>query len=54
MFGLMCSPFLLNATIRAHVQKDLVENTKKLLLQFLQDLYVGNTATSFNDLTKTT
>ena len=54
MFGLTCSPFLLNATIRAHVEKHLGENTEKLLLQFLRDLYVDDTATSFNDLTKAT
>ena len=54
MFGLTCSPFLLNATIRAHVEKHLGKNTEKLLLQFLRDLYVDNTATSFNDLTKAT
>ena len=52
MFGLTCSPFLLNATIRAHVEKHLGENTEKLLLQFLRDLYVDDTATSFNNLTK--
>ena len=54
MFDLTCSPFLLNATIRAHVEKHLVENTEKLLLQFLRDLYVDDTATSFNDLKKAT
>ena len=54
MFGLTCIPFLMNATIRAHVEKHLVENTEKLLLQLLRDLYVEDTATSFNDLTKTT
>ena len=54
MFGLTCSPFLLNATMRAYVEKHLVENTEKLLLQFLRDLYVEDTATSFNDLTKAT
>ena len=54
MFGLACSPFLLNATIRSQVEKHLGKNTEKLLLQFLRDLYVDNTATSFNDLTKAT
>ena len=54
IFGLTCSPFLLNATIRAHVEKHLVENTEKLLLHFLRDLYVDDSATSFNDLTKAT
>ena len=46
--------FLLTATIRVHVKKHLVKNTEKLLLQFLRDLYVDYTATSFNDLTKAT
>ena len=54
MFGLTCSPFLSNDTIRAHVEKHLVENTEKFLLPFLRDLYVDDTATSFNDLTKAT
>ena len=54
MFGLMCSPFLLYATIIAHVEKHLGENTEKLLLQFLRYLYVDDTATSFNDLAKAT
>ena len=52
MFGLTCSPFLLNATTQVHVEKNLGENTEKLLLQFLRDLYVDDTATSFNNLTK--
>ena len=54
MFDWTCSLFLLNATIRAHVEKHLGENTEKLLLQFLRYLYVDDTATSFNDLTKAT
>ena len=32
----------------------MLENTEKLLLQFLQDLYVDDTVTFFNDLTKAT
>ena len=51
MFGLTCIPFLMNATIRAHVEKHLVENTEKLLLQFLRDLYVDTIATSYRILT---
>ena len=54
MLGLSCSLFLLNATIRSQVEKHLGENTEKLLLQFLRDLYADDTATSFNDLTKAT
>ena len=54
MFGLTCHSYLLNAKTRAHVEKHLGENTEKLLLQFVRDLYVDDTATSFNDLTKAT
>ena len=42
----------MNATIREHIEKHLSENTEKLLLQILRDLYVDDTATSFNDLAK--
>ena len=54
MFGLTCSPFLLNATVRAHVEKHLGENKEKLLLQFLQDFCADDTATSLNNFTKAT
>ena len=54
MFGLTCHSYLLDAKTRAHVEKHLGENTEKLLLQFVRDLYVDDTATSFNDLTKAT
>ena len=46
MFVLTCSPFLLNSTKRGYVEKHLVENIEKLLLQFLGDLYADDTATS--------
>lgn len=49
MFVLTCSPFLLNSTKRGYVEKHLVENIEKLLLQFLGDLYADDTATSFNE-----
>ena len=52
MFGLTCRSYLLNAKTRAHVEKHLGENTEKLLLQFVRDLYVDDT--TFNDLTKAT
>ena len=42
----------MNATIREHIEKHLFENTEKLLLQILRDLYVDDTATSFSDLAK--
>ena len=51
MFGLTCSPFLLNTTIRAHAEKFFFWKIQKNYL-FLRDLYVDDTATSFNDLTK--
>ena len=54
MFDLTWSPFLLNAAIRAHVEEHLLENAEILLLQFLRDLYVDDTATSVNDLMKAT
>ena len=52
MFGLTCSPFLLNATIKSHVEKYIDKETEMLLLQFLHDLYVDDTATSFDELTE--
>ena len=44
----------MNAAIRAHVEEHLLENAEILLLQFLRDLYVDDTATSVNDLMKAT
>ena len=48
VFGLTCSPLILNATVKAHVQNSINDETIQILTQFLRDLYVDNTATSFN------
>ena len=44
----------MNATIKAHVQKYINEETFISLTQLLQDLYVDNTATSFDELSVAT
>ena len=44
----------MKAKIRAHVVKNLVQNTEKSLLQFVRDLYVADSVICFNDLTKVT
>ena len=49
LFGLTCSPFLLDATIRTHVEKYINKETLALLTKFLRDLYVDDTATSFDE-----
>ena len=47
-FGLTCSPFILNATVKPHVPNYINDETTRILTQFLHDLYVDNTATPFN------
>ncbi|XP_047137429.1 uncharacterized protein LOC124813933 [Hydra vulgaris] len=49
VFGLTCSPFLLNATIREHL-KNYVKEFESFVLQFLCDLYVDDTTTGFNNV----
>ena len=48
VFGLACSPFILNATVKVYVQKYVNDEAIRILTQFLRDMYVDNTATSFN------
>ena len=48
IFGLTCSPFILSATVKAHVQNYINDETIQILTQFLRDLYVDDTATSFS------
>ena len=48
VFGLTCSPFILNATGKAHLQNYIIAKTIRILAQFLCDMYVDNTAASFN------
>ena len=48
VFGLTCSPLILSATVKAHVQNSINDETIQILTQFLRDLYVDDTAMSFN------
>ena len=50
LFGLTCSPFLLNGTVKIHVKKHVNHETRVILEKFLKDLYVDDTATSFNSI----
>ena len=47
-FWLTCSPFLLNATVKVHVQNYINDEIIRILTQFLRDLHVDDAATSFN------
>ena len=47
-FWLTCSPFILNATVKVHVQNYINDETIRILTQFLRDLHVDDAATSFN------
>ena len=40
LFGLKCSPFLLNGTVKVHVEKHVNHETRAFLEKFLRDLYV--------------
>ena len=51
MFGFTLPSFFIERYNKSACWKTF---TEKLLLQFLQDLYVDDTATSFNDLTNAT
>ena len=48
LFGLTCSPFLLNGTVKVHVEKFVNHDTRAVLEKFLRDSYVDDAATSFN------
>ena len=50
LFGLICSPFLLNGTVKVHVEKHVNHDTRAVLQKFLRGLYVNDTATSFNSI----
>ena len=50
LFGLTCSPFLLNGTVKVHVEKHVNHDTRAVLEKFLRDSYVDDTATSFNSI----
>ena len=48
VFGLTCSPFILNAAIKIYIQNYMNGETIRIFTQFLRDLHVDDTATSFN------
>ena len=49
LFGLTCSPFLLNGTVKSHLQKHLQnENIAKFIERLLGDLYVDDSINSFD------
>ena len=49
IFGLTCSPFLLNGTIKEHLQKYLpLHDYREVVLQLLENLYVDDSSNSFN------
>ena len=50
LFGLTCSLFSLNGTVKVHVEKHVNHETRAVLEKFLRDLYVDDTATSFNSI----
>ena len=47
-FELTCSPFILNASVKAHVKNSINDETIRILTEFLRDLHVDDTATFFN------
>ena len=51
LFGLTCSPFLLNGTLKHHFQSNWIRNMfeKFILEKLLRDLYVNDLATCFNN-----
>ena len=51
LFGLTCSPFLLNGTLKHHFQSNWIRNMfeKFILEKLLRDLYVDDLATCFNN-----
>ena len=51
LFGLACSPFLLNGTVKAHVEKHVNHETRAVLEKLLRDLYVDDTVTAFTSIT---
>ena len=50
VFRLSSSPFILNSTVKVHLEKYLNDSTKQnCILKQLHDLYVDDTKSSFND-----
>ena len=50
VFGLNSSPFILNGTVRIHLQKYLCEeNIREIIQKLIGDLYVHNVTSSLNN-----
>ena len=51
VFGLTCSPFLLNGTISAHLEQfNGYVNLKEFICKFIRDLYVDDSSSSCNHI----
>ena len=51
VFGLTCSPLLLNGTISAHLEQfNGYVNLKEFICKFIRDLYVDDSSSSFDDI----
>ena len=51
LFGLTCSPFILNGTINAHLEKfSDYANLKDFIYKFIRDLYVDDVSSSFDNI----
>ena len=51
VFGLTCSPFLLNGTFSAHLEKfNGYVNLKEFICKFIGDFYVDDSSSSFDDI----
>ena len=48
LFGLTCSPFLLNGRVKVHVEKHVNHDARVVLEKLLRDIYVDDAAVSFN------
>ena len=49
LFGMNCSPFLMNGTIRHHVTKNYMESDPEFVRTFLESLYVDDLNSGGND-----
>ena len=51
LFGLTCSPFILNATVKSHLMKELANGgDPEVIRKLLKDLYVDDPATNVNNV----
>ena len=51
LFGLTSSPFILNATVKFHLSQYFGQQKLKWVIEkFIQDLYVDDSTTSFDDV----